>query len=176
MTPPFLFMKSGNGVKKEVGIALTTVALIVCLPVAAVFGLTKPSVIATDPGGYYLGVGDPSITGYDWGNCTYWTALKRLEVGKPIPQDWGNANTWAIRAILAGYKVDHTPEPTAIMQTMAGDLGHVAFVTAVNQATGEWTITEMNAVGFNMVDEHTYPASYTARYTFIHDPIPKDGL
>ncbi len=171
-----LLMKSGASVKKEIGIALTTVVVIVCLPVAAVFGLTNPVVIASNPSGYYTGTGDASITGYDWGNCTYWAALMRLQSGKPIPQNWGNANTWAVMATLAGYQVDHTPAPTAIMQTTAGALGHVAFVTAVDPSTGAWTISEMNAIGFNMVDSKTYAASAATKYSFIHDPLSKGGL
>jgi len=107
---------------------------------------------------------------YAWGNCTYWTAIERARVGDPIPNTWGNAATWAIRAEYDGYVVNHTPSPGSIMQTAnsAGGLGHVAFVTSVD-SDGTWHISEMNAIGLDKVDERTMSAAAAAYYYFIHD-------
>jgi hypothetical protein len=106
---------------------------------------------------------------YAYGNCTYWAAMRRAQVGKPIPNTWGNAAQWAGRASGGGYIVDHTPSLGAIMQTpnTAGGLGHVAFVEGVDPG-GTWHISEMNAIGFNKVDYKTLPASTAAGYSFIH--------
>jgi surface antigen len=93
----------------------------------------------------------------------------RLQANDPIPTTWGNANTWAQRAKADGYNVDHTPSAGAVMQTMAGNLGHVAYVTTVNSKTGEWTISEMNAPHLNVVDTRTFAASAAIYYDFIHD-------
>jgi surface antigen len=42
----------------------------------------------------------------------------------------------------------------AIMQTpnSAGGLGHVAYVTSVDASNGEWTISEMNVRGLDVID------------------------
>lgn len=110
---------------------------------------------------------------YAFGNCTYWVALLRAEVGKPIPNTWGNAITWAVRAQADGYLVNQTPSYTAIMVDVnaPGGLGHVAFVETVNPVSGAWTISEMNRVGFDEVDTRVMPASAASSYFFIHDKI-----
>jgi surface antigen len=107
--------------------------------------------------------------GYAWGNCTWWAAARRAELGLPIPNNWGNAATWAARAGHDGYRVDHTPSPGAIMQTphSAGGLGHVAIVEQVDP-TGTWHISEMNVLGLNIVDHAAKAAAAASSYNFIH--------
>lgn len=107
---------------------------------------------------------------YAWGNCTWWAAFRRAQVGDPIPGSWGNAATWASRAASGGYTVNHQPSPGAIMQTpySAGGLGHVAFVESVD-SNGTWHISEMNVIGLDEVDHKAEPASAAASYSFIHD-------
>lgn len=179
---PTLLITLGGTTKKQVMFVVAMLAVILSLPCMAVFALGGSTLsflsnssrsdstyaISTTTQGLYEG---PEVSGdtYAWGNCTYWAFALRLKAGNPIPTTWGNANTWAIRALLDGYAVDHTPEAGAIMQTTAGNLGHVAFVTDVNSDTGAWTISEMNAVGLDIVDVKTYPASAASRYSFIHD-------
>jgi surface antigen len=106
---------------------------------------------------------------YALGNCTYWVFARRAQVGEAIPTSWGNAATWAPRAVLDGYTVDHTPSQYAIMQTpnSAGGLGHVAFVESVDP-DGTWNISEMNVEGLYIVDHKAMPASAAANYNFIH--------
>ncbi|MEO6760802.1 MAG: CHAP domain-containing protein [Candidatus Saccharimonadales bacterium] len=173
--------------RKQVSLVLATLLVILALPVMAVFSLGTSTLlylvnslegsdstraISTTTVGLYEG---PEVAGdtYAWGNCTYWAYALRLKAGSPIPTTWGNANTWALRAILDGYQVDHTPTPNAVMQTTAGDLGHVAYVTAVDPISGAWTISEMNAKALDVVDVTTYPAAATQYYSFIHDKLPK---
>lgn len=175
--------------KRYLAIVLVSLTVIVTLPVVAVFSLgtgtltfllnsdssDSTSAISTTVQGLYEG---PEVGGdtYAWGNCTYWAFALRLKAGDPIPTTWGNANTWAVRAALDGYQVDHTPTPNAVMETTAGALGHVAYVTAVDLTTGAWTISEMNAKGLDVVDITTYPAAAAANYNFIHDKGTSNAL
>ena len=103
---------------------------------------------------------------YDWGNCTYWAALRRAQNGHPVPNTWGDAYEWAYRAANDGYTVNHAPAKGAIMQRSWG-LGHVAYIEDV-YLNGDWRISEMNVIGFNQVDYRTLPASSVGNYYFIH--------
>jgi surface antigen len=175
---PALLLTIAGTSKKQIYFVVATLVIILSLPVMAVFALGQSalSVLA-------LGVGSSESQGlyqgpisttdlYEWGNCTYWAALLRQQAGKAIPNTWGNANTWGVRALLSGYAVDHVPAPSAIMQTSAGNLGHVAYVTNVDATTGAWTISEMNVKGLDIVDTATMPASAALNYSFIHDKAP----
>gem|GEM_PF-5175607 len=104
---------------------------------------------------------------YAFGNCTYWAAQRRAQIGKPIPNTWGDAYLWAGRARNDSYQVDHAPTAGAIMQTSRGALGHVAFVESVD-GDGTWHISEMNVIGLNQVDYRAMPAISAAAYNFIH--------
>ncbi len=162
-------------IKKQMVMVFTILVVIVSLPVIAVFGLGQ-STLSVLSFGIGSSVADGLYQGpvsktdlYEYGNCTYWASLLREQANKPIPNTWGNANTWAIRALLDGYVVDNTPAVSAIMQTSGGTLGHVAYVTAVDPTTGAWTISEMNVKGLDIVDTQTLSASAALKYSFIHD-------
>jgi surface antigen len=175
--------------KRQMIVVLVTLAVIIALPFMAVFSLGSATVaflfgsdssdtisaISVTTQGLYEG---PAIAGdaYDWGNCTYWVYALRIKANNPVGAYWGNANMWAINARLAGYAVDHTPTPNAVMQTGAGSLGHVAYVTQVDPITGDWTISEMNAKGLDVVDLAIYPATAAKNYNFIHDKVPTLGI
>jgi len=186
MNPTLLFALT-NVNKKQLAIVAATITIIIAMPVIAVFALGQDtlqylasslagsdstSAISTTTVGLYEG---PDITGdtYAWGNCTYWVYALRLKADDPIPTTWGNAATWAPRALLDGYAVNETPSVGAIMQTAnsAGGLGHVAYVTAVDPTTGAWTISEMNVKGLDVIDITTYPAAAAANYNFIRDKV-----
>jgi len=111
--------------------------------------------------------------GYAFGNCTYWVALLRAQIGDPIPNTWGNAITWASRAQADGYLVDQMPSYSAIMVDVnaPGGLGHVAYVEGVDPTNGNWTISEMNRVGFDEVDTRIMLASSASSYYFVHDKV-----
>jgi surface antigen len=152
--------------KREITVVLVGVAVIVLLPVIMLVSGTNVSALADSANQLYT---DPVSTSntYDFGYCTYWAALRREQTNRPIPNNWGNANTWADRAVLAGYTVGRVPVAGAIMQTTAGPLGHVAYVEAVS-LDGSWTISEMNFKGWDIVDERTLTRSDTKNYSFIH--------
>ncbi|MGB4768127.1 MAG: CHAP domain-containing protein [Candidatus Saccharimonas sp.] len=160
---------------------LAVLTVVVALPFMAVFSLGDDALsflsnsdgsdtvyaVSTDVQGFYEG---PEIAGdtYAWGNCTYWAFALRLKAGSPIPTTWGNANTWDDRAKTDGYLVDHIPTAGAVYQTDSGDLGHVAYVSAVDPTTGDWTISEMNVKGLNIVDTRTFKAATAQFFNFIH--------
>ncbi len=82
------------------------------------------------------------------GWCTYYVATKRNVT-------WtGDAGYWYQNASYQGYAVGPTPKVGAIMVTWESWAGHVAYVEAVN-ADGSWTVTEMNWVAFDVIDERT---------------------
>lgn len=83
---------------------------------------------------------------YAWGNCTWYAYERRAQLGKPIGSFWGNAATWAYAAQSAGFSVNGTPSPGAIMQN-GGGYGHVAVVESVNPGKSI-TISEMNGYRF----------------------------
>jgi surface antigen len=162
--------------KKQAAIVFATMAIVVALPFAAVFAMGEsvvtflsgvPSIAAAESQGFYTGGPVPGDT-YAWGNCTYWAFAMRLWAGYPIPTTWGNANTWDDRAIADGYVVNHTPAVGAVYQTDEGTWGHVAYVASVNDQNGEWTISEMNYFGLNIVSKRTFSREAAASYTFIH--------
>ena len=109
---------------------------------------------------------------YAWGNCTWYAYERRLALGMPVGSFWGNASTWASYARLAGYLVDGTPAPGAVMQN-GGGYGHVAIVESVNPGVSV-TISEMNGYrfggGFARVGHGDIPWSeaVSGYYNYIH--------
>jgi surface antigen len=167
---PFLLMKASKSLKREVGIVVAIVLLLISMPMIAIMTLTHADSVSTADSVYNVASypGDD----YAWGNCTWWVAIRRSQIGEPVPNSWGNAATWATRAQADGYLVDHTPAYGAIMQTPFVDngLGHVAFVESVNE-NGSWTISEMNVKGLDVVDYKTLSAADAAGYNFIHTQL-----
>jgi LysM repeat protein len=82
------------------------------------------------------------------GWCTYYVATWRNVT-------WtGDAGWWYDNAKAQGYAVGATPKVGAIMVTWESYLGHVAYVESVN-SDGSWTVSEMNYVGFDVIDWRT---------------------
>ena len=86
--------------------------------------------------------------GFPVGWCTYYVATKRNVTWN------GNAGYWYQNAAAQGFAVGPTPKVGAIMVTWESWAGHVAYVESVN-ADGSWTVSEMNWVAFNVIDERT---------------------
>lgn len=162
----------GPSLKKQIMLVGGIILALLVLPFIILSSATNLSALAVI--GTYLYSGPTNSTDlYDFGECTYWAALRRQQIGEPIPNTWGNAITWASRARAMGYVVDHTPSYGAIMQdpNAPGGLGHVAFVESVDPVSGDWTISEMNRVGWDEVDWRTLPPAAAAKYNFIHQPL-----
>jgi surface antigen len=151
-------------------IIILVISFLLAAPIITVFAYTHVTTLKQASGVYNVA----SYPGdyYAWGNCTWWSAMRRSQIGEPIPNNWGNAATWASRAALAGYIVDHIPSYGAIMQISNVDhgLGHVAFVESVDP-DGTWHISEMNVLGLDVVDYKTMPATAATDYNFIHSPM-----
>lgn len=170
------FVTKGS-LKKQLLLVLATMTIVISLPFAAVFAMGEdvvtflsgvPNIAAAETQGFYMG-GPVEGDTYEWGNCTYWAFAMRLWAGYPIPTTWGNADTWDDRAIADGYEVNRIPADGAIYQTDAGRWGHVAYVIDVNPTNGQWTISEMNVAGLNMVGKRTFSKESAAFANFIHD-------
>jgi surface antigen len=104
---------------------------------------------------------------FPWGQCTWWAAHMRPDVGNSIS---GNAWYWAEAAADAGYRVDGYPTvgSVAVFQPWvqgAWGLGHVAYVTAVG-SNGWFQVSEMD---FPYYGEVTYRWAHTGwGVSFIH--------
>jgi surface antigen len=171
------FSHFGAVMKKQVSFVLIVMSVILVLPCLAVYSMGEsamqflaaaPSAEIAETQGFYMG-GPIRGDTYEWGNCTYWVYAMRLWAGRQIGGFWGNANAWDESAINEGYVIDHFPAVGAIFQTDEGQWGHVAYVTAVDPATGRWTISEMNAPRLNVVSSRTFAAGSAVLYDFIHD-------
>ena len=109
---------------------------------------------------------------YAFGNCTWYAYERRAQLGRPVGSFWGNAATWAIYAQSAGYTVNSTPAPGAVMQN-GGGYGHVAVVESVNPGVSV-TISEMNGYrfggGFNRIGtgQISWAEATSGFYRYIH--------
>lgn len=118
--------------------------------------------------------------GYDYGWCTWWAAKRRIDIGRPVPTNLGNAVTWASRARAAGIGVDGSPRAGDVAYYRnIGGWGHVGFVERVN-ADGSIWISDMNYFGVNQIDGtiraggwgrtsyHLVTSGELGGYLFIH--------
>lgn len=117
-----------------------------------------------------------AYNGYAFGNCTWHAANRRSQVGKPIPNNLGNAATWASLASQSGFAVGGAPQQFDVLYHKDiwsnGGYGHVAFVEAVNP-DGSLLVSDMNFYdgkggGFNRVSNRTVTPGEFGAYTFIH--------
>lgn len=172
-----LFTNFGFSIKKILAIIIAILLLILMFPILAISSLglpamsflaNAPSAKAAEERGFYGGGVMPGNT-YAWGNCTWWAYAMRRWANSPIPNTWGNANTWDNNAKRDGYIVNDTPAAGAVFQTDEGPYGHVAYVIEVNQISGDWKISEMNARGLNIVSQRTFSKEAAKAYKFIHN-------
>lgn len=106
--------------------------------------------------------------GYDYGYCTWWAAVRRAQIGKPLPSNLGNASTWKVLAQRAGFSVGNSPAAGAVIWTPPRDYyGHVGFVERVNP-DGSVLVSEMNTVGWGVASKKTLSAAEAAQYGYIY--------
>ncbi len=112
--------------------------------------------------------------GYSYGYCTYWAAGRRAEIGRPVPTNWGNANTWDDYARASGYLVDSTPEVGAVFQTdgYGHSIYHVGYVEEVyynpDGSISGIKISEMNYAGWNVPSTRIISGGEVFKYNYIH--------
>lgn len=115
---------------------------------------------------WYISTGTGSCPTYAFGNCTCYSYNRRVQLGLPVGQHWGNAGSWAHYAAADGLQVSHTPSVGAIMV----DPGHVAIVESI-LPSGDLSISEMNAYvsggGFNIVSGRIVLAGNVGQYWYI---------
>ncbi len=118
---------------------------------------------------YYAGFafGNTAIYGYNGyvpGYCTWYVANKRIQAGRPLPANLGNASRWDDSA-PQGW--NRTPAPGAAVVTAEGGAGHVGYVEAVNP-DGSVLISEMNRRRRYEVTTRVFSAEEAGRYKYIH--------
>lgn len=113
------------------------------VPVARAAATTAASLGWGGGGG---GSASYGFNGYDYGYCTWYVANKRASAGNPVPDNLGNAATWATRAAAYGLPTGRTPQVGAAGVTSTSGAGHVVYVEQVN-ADGSIWVTEMNSYG-----------------------------
>jgi surface antigen len=123
--------------------------------------------------GIYGGLVNYGSNAYDFGNCTYWAAYRRDQVGSPLPSNLGNAISWPSIARADGLSVGNVPEQYAVARVVLDINGrlvaydHVVFVESVN-TDGSINISEMNVYGYDVVDRTTVSAAVAANYDYIY--------
>jgi surface antigen/LysM repeat protein len=117
--------------------------------------------------------------GYDYGWCTWYVANRRIEAGRALPTNLGNAGPWAYNAARLGLPTGKTPAVGAAAVTDRSNPGHVAYVEEVMEDGSIW-ISEMNsrgqlskidatpAGGWGRVDWKFIPAERAASFTYLY--------
>lgn len=118
---------------------------------------------------YYAGFafGNTAIYGYNGyvpGYCTWYVANKRIQIGRGLPANLGNASTWDNYAPQGWNRV---PAVGAAVVTSERGAGHVAFVEAVNP-DGSVVVSEMNRRRRYEVTTRVFSPSEAVRYKYIH--------
>ncbi|GAC1388276.1 MAG: hypothetical protein NVS1B7_8170 [Candidatus Saccharimonadales bacterium] len=90
--------------------------------------------------------------GYAYGWCTWGVANRRAAMGRPVPNNLGNANTWYIIAQREGLPTGSEPAAGAVAVNQAGN--HVSLVEQVN-GDGSFWVWEMNARGQRSITDPT---------------------
>jgi surface antigen len=110
---------------------------------------------------------------YSYGYCTWHSANRRAAIGRAVPNNWGNALTWASIARSQGFSVDGVPRAgDVIWYKNIGGAGHVGYVEGVN-ADGSILVSEMNnsglvGGGWNRIGYWNVPTSRFGEFLFIH--------
>ncbi|MEG3241633.1 COG3942 and LysM peptidoglycan-binding domain-containing protein [Streptococcus suis] len=109
---------------------------------------------------------EPGIN-YPVGQCT-WGVQK---VAPWAGDWWGDAASWGANAARDGFRTGTTPEVGAIISWNDGALGHVAYVTAVNEE-GQIQVLEANYRGQQWVDNFRgwfNPTDTAGEITYIYN-------
>lgn len=106
--------------------------------------------------------------GYDYGWCTWHAANRRIQAGKPLPTNLGNAISWLSLAKRAGLATGDVPQTGAVLyHKNIGGLGHVAYVEKVNE-DGSALISDMNYPTWGKVTYRTIQPSEFGNFAFIY--------
>jgi surface antigen len=139
-------------------------------------GVVRAAAASRTP--YYanFAFGNTAIYGYNGyvpGYCTWYVANKRIQIGKPLPANLGNAYRWDDLAAKAGFRVDRVPEPGAAVVTKTNtNPGHVAYVEQVyyndDGSLNSVLISEMNRSRLYEITSRTIGAGEAVGFNYIH--------
>lgn len=122
-----------------------------------VAGSLKPALRATGDLVDITGIDQSAGASYAHGQCTWWAAIRRAQIGRPVDPYMGNGGSWDASARRLGMKVTGTPHAGDAICFHSGVLGadgiygHIAVVENVG-ADGSITISEANARGIGVVN------------------------
>lgn len=104
-------------------------------------GQLKPPLVMYSDGWHVntaaTGTDEGAAPTYDRFQCTWWAAIRRAQIGKPVDPFMGNGAQWAGKARSLGWQVSSRPSPGDVMCFQGGvhgsspAYGHVAVVEAV---------------------------------------------
>ena len=111
---------------------------------------------------------------YPVGQCTWWAKARSGWAAN----NWGNGADWGSSAAAAGFSVDHTPQPGALVSFAAGQMvgnwqadpvyGHVAYVESVDSDKGTITISQ-GGTGFKQQPgPNLQTLGNVGAYTYTH--------
>ncbi len=115
----------------------------------------------------FIGSAQYGSNGYDFGYCTWWVAVRRAQIGNPLPSNLGNASSWPYLGRAYGMAEGSSPRQYAAAVTSTRGEGHVVFVESVN-ADGSIVISEMNHLGWDVKDTRNISASEASTYMYLY--------
>jgi surface antigen len=126
-----------------------TVGMRIVIPGGRQPAATGYSVASFAWGGYTPVYGS---NGYDYGWCTWYAAIRRAQIGRPVPSNLGNAYSWYRLAQRAGLPTGFAPAVGAVAVNEGGN--HVSVVEQVN-GDGSFWVSEMNSRGQVSINDPT---------------------
>ena len=163
MVPPYA--ETANYVRRILELAQTKYTAAGGIGGGAKIGSLNPKLTVSAAGivsttGINLSPGDT----YAKGQCTWWAAIRRAQIGKPVDGRMGNGGDWAASARRIGYSVSNSPRPGDAICFGRGVLGadatygHIAIVEEVRK-DGSILISEANARGVGVVSTRSFTAA-----------------
>lgn len=147
---------SSSPLRLAVGAVLAVVVLAMVLIAAAVGAVVEGVAGITDPAGTTSAStsSQVAVAGWPWGQCTWYVALRRAQMGEPVT--WGgNAWEWLANADAQAKPTTSMPLPGEIVVYRRGGPydpldGHVALVVAITPTS--YTVSEANYYGLSVID------------------------
>ena len=175
--PPFTETK--NYVTRIIGLAQSKYTASVGGDLGPTVGTLSPKLVMSD--GYHvnieaMGLHYARFPDYDTYQCTWWAAMRRNQIGKPVDAHMGNGGQWNDTAARLGYPVGRSPKPGDVMCFEGGvhgssvAYGHVAVVEQVN-SDGSILISQSGTGWMAVVTETISAADLKAMgggVSFIH--------
>lgn len=154
---------------RSMAVAAAVLAALVIVLIAACAGVVAQAVAGVSGSSATVaGSVQRTAASWPWGQCTWFVALQRAQMGEPVT--WGgDAWQWLANAAAQGYETAPAPLPGEIVVYRRGGeydprYGHVALVIAVGAAA--YTVAEANYHGLGVIDTRSiaWPDSQVAGF------------